>query len=333
MKDTSRSRIIAGLLAYGSFLVLFWFAAQTAGIFSGSRWQVSTTFLSFAILFGAYFAFGLGFAEWCRVRLRGPITQITAPALIAIPYVLYSLPRHEFALPFVLLFALLPVGIAVVQRWQRRRDLRKGSPAAFSFADFIVLLVVGTLISQRLLSQAFPHRGLASLPKLLLLIAVLYGYLVVRELDALGFDWKPQKRDFAVGAREYLFYFPFAVVIGTATQFIAFHPDIRQPPAATFPLVLSTFFFVAVPEELFFRGILQNLLRARFGASPALVIAAVVFGLSHFNKLETAFNWRYVLLASIAGVFYGRAWQDRSRILPSALTHTAVDVTWSLWFR
>jgi hypothetical protein len=332
MRNTSRIRIIAGLSAYGSFLVLFWFAAQTAGILSGSRWQIATTFLSFAILFGAYFAFGLGFGEWCRVRLKGPAIRLTAPALVAIPYVLYSLPRHEFALRFVLLFALLPVGIAVLLHWQRRRELQKGLPAAFSISDFIVLLVVGILISQRLVSQAFPHRGLASLPKLLLLIAVLYGYVVVRELDGLGFDWNLQTRDLAVGVREYLFYFPFAVLIGTATRFIAFHPDIHQPEAV-FPLVLSTFFFVAVPEELFFRGILQNLLRVRFGQSRALVIAAMVFGLSHFNKLGMAFNWQYVLLASIAGIFYGRAWQDRSRILPSAMTHTAVDVIWSLWFR
>jgi len=45
------------------------------------------------------------------------------------------------------------------------------------------------------------------------------------------------------------------------------------------------------------------------------------------------FNWRYVLLAIIAGIFYGRAWLARRRIMASAITHTSVDVTWGIWLR
>jgi CAAX protease family protein len=96
--------------------------------------------------------------------------------------------------------------------------------------------------------------------------------------------------------------------------------------------LLVTFFFVAVPEELFFRGLLQNLLEGRIGYRKSLFVTAVIFGLSHFNK-PLPFNWRYVLLATIAGIFYGRAWRDRRRLLASATTHTLVDVIWSLWFR
>jgi hypothetical protein len=83
---------------------------------------------------------------------------------------------------------------------------------------------------------------------------------------------------------------------------------------------------------LFFRGVLQNLLESRIGHPRSLIIASVLFGLSHFNK-PLPFNWRYVLLGSIAGLFYGRAWRDRRRIASSATTHTLVDVIWSLWFR
>jgi len=58
----------------------------------------------------------------------------------------------------------------------------------------------------------------------------------------------------------------------------------------------------------------------------------VLFGLAHFNK-GASFNWRYVVLAAIAGIFYGRAWRARKQVLAAALTHTAVDVVWSLWFK
>ena len=57
------------------------------------------------------------------------------------------------------------------------------------------------------------------------------------------------------------------------------------------------------------------------------------FGLSHFNKRAAYFNWRYVLLAAIAGLFYGRAWLRERRIGASAVTHATVDSVWSLFLR
>ena len=134
-----------------------------------------------------------------------------------------------------------------------------------------------------------------------------------------------------IGVRECSFFAPIAIALGIAIGFIVPHGGM---PAASSGLaaLLVTFFFVAIPEELFFRGLLQNLLEPRIGYVGSLFVTAVVFGLSHFNK-PLPFNWRYVSLATIAGLFYGRAWHDRRRILSSATTHTLVDVIWSLWFR
>ena len=94
-----------------------------------------------------------------------------------------------------------------------------------------------------------------------------------------------------------------------------------------------TFLFIAVPEELFFRGWLQNVLERRMGRTAALLVTAVLFGLAHFNKRTTFFNWQYVLLAAIAGIFYGRAWRSERRVGASAVTHATVDAVWSLWLR
>ncbi len=119
--------------------------------------------------------------------------------------------------------------------------------------------------------------------------------------------------------------------LGLALAFLHLHREMPSGAHAA-AAIFITFLLIATPEELFFRGILQNLLRTRVKPWIALLIAAVLFGLSHFNK-GAAFNWRYVLLASIAGIFYGRAWQARRQLLASIITHTAVDVVWSLWFR
>jgi hypothetical protein len=57
-----------------------------------------------------------------------------------------------------------------------------------------------------------------------------------------------------------------------------------------------------------------------------------LFGLSHFNKRSAHFNWRYVLLATMAGIFYGRAWREHRRVAASTITHASVDWLWGLWF-
>jgi membrane protease YdiL (CAAX protease family) len=132
--------------------------------------------------------------------------------------------------------------------------------------------------------------------------------------------------------REAGFYTPIALALGLALGFLHFHwawPGLGSMASAWF----FTFFFVAVPEELFFRGWLQNLLEKRIGRYGALFVAACLFGLAHFNKRATSFNWRYVLLAALAGIFYGRAWRQQRRVGASAVTHATVDAIWSLWLR
>ncbi|RPJ80168.1 MAG: CPBP family intramembrane metalloprotease [Acidobacteria bacterium] len=47
---------------------------------------------------------------------------------------------------------------------------------------------------------------------------------------------------------------------------------------------------------------------------------------------EVLFPWVYVLLASIAGVFYGLAYVKRAQLTTAALVHAMVDLWWSLFF-
>jgi membrane protease YdiL (CAAX protease family) len=161
--------------------------------------------------------------------------------------------------------------------------------------------------------------------------AGLYAFLGVRHLSGTGFDFHFRWRDWKTGLRELIFFAPVVLVLGIALGFI--HPHANVPAAGKAALTWGGIFvFVAVPEELFFRAWVQNLLERRVGRWAAVVIASALFGLSHFNKRSAHFNWRYVLLATIAGIFYGRAWREQRRVPASAVTHTCVDWLWSLWF-
>ncbi|MGC2474685.1 MAG: CPBP family intramembrane glutamic endopeptidase, partial [Candidatus Sulfotelmatobacter sp.] len=136
------------------------------------------------------------------------------------------------------------------------------------------------------------------------------------------------------GFRELLFFAPVVILLGLSLGFI--HPHHNAPAIWKAAMGwIGIFVFVAVPEELFFRSWVQNLLERRVGRRMALLIASILFGLSHFNKRNLGsshFNWRYVLLATIAGIFYGRAWREQRRVPASGITHTCVDWLWYLWF-
>lgn len=330
----------------------------------------AAAFASFALLLAPYWLFGFGQAAALRHLLRTRLARLGAPGLLVIPYLCFAVARGQVQATYVLIFLLLPVALAAVFEYFP-------SAGGLGWQDGLVLLAVGLPVEFGWFRGAWPDAGLSALPKLLLLDAVLYAFLVVRRMDDIGYDFRPCWRDLAIGLREWALFAPLAIGLGFALHFLrfrAFLPYASSVAAAW----LITFFFVAVPEELFFRGLLQSLLEKRLDPRPpeaaapagdrdsptahfpkstsategsppnagaafggwkrsraprqALLIAAVIFGLSHFNK-PLPFNWRYVLLAAIAGIFYGRAWRDRRRLLCSAITHATVDVVWSVWFR
>lgn len=249
------------------------------------------------------------------------------PALLCIPYALVALSAHVFQWGWLVLYALLPIGIAVLLDRARRVD----PDQIGNWRDFFVLAVLGLAVDLRWFQPAWPAR-LAAFNKILLLDAGIYGFLCVRQLNGVGFDLRLRLRDLGIGWREFLFYAPIAIGLGLGVGFLHLHAVLPSVPRSLGAFAFS-FFLVAVPEELFFRGWLQNLLERRMGRTAALILTAVLFGLSHFNKRAVHFNWRYVLLAAIAGVFYGRAWRDRRRAGSSAITHATVDAVWGLWLR
>jgi len=94
---------------------------------------------------------------------------------------------------------------------------------------------------------------------------------------------------------------------------------------------LEIFLFVALLEELFFRGFLQTLLTGSLRSEwKAQSIASCLFGLFHI--LHAPFpNWRYVALASVAGWFYGSAFRQGGNLMASSLMHAMVDTVWRTW--
>jgi hypothetical protein len=271
-------------------------------------------------------------AGFCHARASGcaqrfPIwAQVLSPSLLCVPYLLVTLSSGTFSWTWLGLYATLPPVIAAVLIGAR--GTKSGWP------EFLILAILGLAVDLRWFEPAWPAH-LAVFNKVLLLDAGIYGFVAVRNLDGVGFDLRLRVRDLITGLREFVFYMPLALTLGLGLGFLHLHPfgSIGPVTLQFAGAWIFTFFLIAVPEELFFRGWLQNLLERRMGRWPALVITSILFGLSHFNKRALHFNWRYVLMAAIAGVFYGRAWRRDRRVGASAVTHATVDSVWSLWLR
>jgi hypothetical protein len=274
--------------------------------------------------------FGFAADGAARAVQRWPaVARTLVPALLVLPYVLVALAQRVFLWRWFALYAGLPVAIA----WLLGQAAELDPERRGNWRDVLILLILGLAVDLRWFESAWPV-GLRALNELLLVDIGLYGFTAVRQLDGTGFDFHLKWTDAKTGLRELLLFAPIVLLLGLALGFI--HPRANWPAAWKAVLTwIGIFLFIAVPEELFFRAWVQNFLERRVGRRWALAIASVVFGLSHFNKrnpIGAHFNWCYVILATIAGIFYGRAWCERRRVPASAITHTCVDWLWSWWF-
>ncbi|KAA6460923.1 CPBP family intramembrane metalloprotease [Acidobacteria bacterium AB60] len=254
--------------------------------------------------------------------------QLSAPALLVIPYLLIAQTVGDFHWYWCALYTLLPPALAFIVNLAPDNDRT-------IWPQLLILAALGLSVDLRWFEPAWPPH-LAVFNKILLLDAGIYAFVALHPIAGTGFDLRLRLRDLRTGLREFLFYLPIALTLGLALGFLHLHPldtHIGQLLGRFALAWLFTFFFIAVPEELFFRGWMQNLFERRMGRAGALLLASALFGLSHFNKRTAFFNWRYVLLAAIAGIFYGRAWRRDRRVGSSAVTHATVDAVWSLFLR
>ena len=207
-------------------------------------------------LLAAFWPRAVLLARELPLRLR-----LLAPALLGIPYALVSTSTGLFHWHWLSLYTLLPVSINLLLHGASLADPeQKGE-----WRDFFILAVLGLAVDLRWFEPAWGPR-LAVFSKMLLLDAGIYGFLVVRQLNGVGFDLRLRSRDLGIGLLAFAAYTPIAILLGLWLGFLHFHeaiPPLRQILMAS----LFTFFFIAVPEELFFRGWMQNLLERKIGAA------------------------------------------------------------------
>jgi uncharacterized protein len=154
-----------------------------------------------------------------------------------------------------------------------------------------------------------------------------------RRLRGIGYRFEFSRKTVSTGLICFMVFAAIALPLGFAIHFIRYSFQLNKLilAPATF---LGIFLFTAIPEELLFRGLIQNCLERIAGRRIlGLMIASVVFGASHLNNGPPVPNYKYFFMASVAGIFYGIAWQRTGNLTASGLTHALVDTAWSVLFR
>jgi uncharacterized protein len=321
--------------------------------------NLPTAFAAWAVIVGlaAFYGIRIGYTGRSFMLALGVAAALFAFELVlAAPRVLEQ-ARHWFGehgavlAPLVPLFGVLIYAIGVTTNWKMAllgaayvvlpallAATCIGKPAG-QWQDYAAVLLIWLPIELRLRGLTFlyvlfpyPLQLMHTLTILLALSTGVAAFVLLRRLDGIGYavEWR---RGF--GWNVVLHFGIFAVIavaLGLRIGFLTYAPSLARLRTAPIEVV-GILFFTAWPEEFLFRGVLQNILSHTFKNQWAgLAVASVAFGFAHIFHAPFP-NWKYVFLATVAGLFYGRTWIKTGSLFPGAIVHALVDILWHILFR
>jgi membrane protease YdiL (CAAX protease family) len=160
-------------------------------------------------------------------------------------------------------------------------------------------------------------------------------FLFFRRLTGMKINLPRSSRDLVNLLIGFVACAPVLIVLGRAIGFLPpFHLPAQPSPARIGSQYLIILAATALPEEILFRGLIQNCIAQKFGTGlRMLLLAAFIFGCAHLdNGPQPLPNWRYMILATIAGIAYGKVYEKSSSIFASAGLHALVDLIKHLCF-
>ena len=276
---------------FGCFLLLLFLALVPGFAMVGTR---RAPYVLIASVGSAYLIYAAGTGDF----RPGPLGRVIAVA--AAPLLLYR---------------LFPVRRLIGFRWQD---------------GCVAILLIGVVLSGTLRGIWAVPKNLDFLGRLFLIAVASWCWTFVRPVPNLAYRFRISRQVLQAAAVNFLWFALIAIPAGLLLHFTVWNP--RWHGVLSFLAdYLEIFLFIALLEEMFFRGFLQSLLTDSFGSWwKAQLAVSILFGLFHI--LHAPFpNWRYVALATIVGWFYGSAYRSAGSLMASALTHAMVDTVWRTW--
>jgi len=234
--------------------------------------EVSTIFIAlpfFIVLYFLFFSAGRPevsalMKKWIGSAIR---KVLVFPVILLLLYFFYVLLNQQN--PFQGILALLPCLVIFPVLMFVVRKHRSQKIDWIDFTAFVIFLLLANFIKVNPAGN-LPFHGVEfdSVYRIALVLAAVYAFGTIRGLDDIGF--------FPVFNLKYLWtalwvwfvFYLFVVIVGYAVDFIKFigHESVSQELLRKIGLtIVIVFLHTAIFEELFFRGILQNMLAKRIG--------------------------------------------------------------------
>lgn len=261
-------------------------------------------------------------------RLPAALFALLLTVAAVLPYSLATTAFGTFAWKNLAWIGLLA---GAVSFWYILLPKKPGS-------DLLLLVFMATVWLAALFKQwyvcPYPKLYLPVLGQLMWFRTGLFSMLSIRRVQGVGFGFWPRAREWKIGAVHYVIFLPIAAVLA---KWIGFASP-RVPPwgwEKTPLLAVGTFFgtlwVLALAEEFFFRGLLQQWLVSWTRSEwIGLIFASLIFGAVHIFYHYP--NYKFAALAALAGIFYGLAFQRAHSIRASMVTHALIVTTWKVFF-
>jgi len=209
-----------------------------------------------------------------RNRINGDVKKavIFPAALITIYFsYVFIVGQNPFQgavsmIPYLIFFPVLV--FAAHRKEQNKIDW-------LDFTTFVLFLIPITLIDANPAGK-LPETGheFDSVYRIVMMLVAVYAFATVRGLGDVGFFPEFKLKSLFTATWVWLAFYGFVFIVGNSVDFIQFkgHETFNTELLTKIALTLiTTFLHTALFEELFFRGLLQNMLAKRIGQAKTWI--------------------------------------------------------------
>ena len=289
----------------------------------------------FMLSYFLFFSIGRdAISDYLKTWVRGDLKRVLiVPGFLLTLYFCYILLNGEnpirgslALLPYLILF---PALVFVVHR---NKDRAIGW---LDFLAFVIYLLPTTFIEVNPSGELpFHGEGFDSMYRIILILSALYAFGVVRGIKDIGFFPMLNWRSLMTAIGVWMAFYLFVLIIGFNIDFIRYtgHEVIDQVLVKKILITLvATFFHTAIFEELFFRGLLQNMLAKRISQAKTWkvfwqwgVAISIPLALVVGYTLKGGLQWFPALMVVL--LFVAAFFLERSKAHPSGL-YTGLAIT------
>jgi membrane protease YdiL (CAAX protease family) len=201
-------------------------------------------------------------------------------------------------------------------------------------ADILFLVLLAAIVYSRAFNAIYKTPifvRIDILGQLMLIRTGALAALELRRVESIGFGFIPTQKEWVAGVRYFFYFLPVGLPLAIALRLfrLNFTGFLFWQTLATF---CGFLWVVALSEEFFFRGLLQQWLTV-WTSRPnlALIATSLVFGAAHL-PFRGFPNWKMAAVSAVAGLFYGIAYRKTGSIRASMVTHALVVTVWRTLF-